>query len=530
MPRGLARDEQEIHELAFARHAGRERRSDGYAGPDRNGIQAGQRQARGDETVDQPVLPGLLRLPRVHRRPTEREPPALDRLARRHGTWNGRCVLGAVGLLGHGASLAKMELAVPPTSPAGAPPPRLRPPTPRVALVIVASMLLGLVILVAASAVKPFLLGALLVYLLAPLVEWIARFGVPRGLAVLFVFVGVVAVIVLVATLALTPLIQQLRLFVGDLPEIAAGLRTALERSYADLRLPDDMRDVIDGFVDDAGRGLGGLDLGALVSPLVSLVGAITAYAILPAWLFFLLKDRLRLTDALERALPVGWRGDVFAVLAVSNRVFGMWIRGQVILGGVVGIATFIGLIGLSIWVDPIFGRYAVLLSIFAAVMELVPFIGPIIAAIPAVLIGLIVGPAPFLAALLLYLAIQQLENHILVPKIQGNAVELHPSAVLFALVVGASLGGILGAIVSLPIAAAARDIFRFLFHRLSDPPASVDEALRRVSERLPGAVRRSAVDAGASGWPAGGPLTVPPATIGPGVIAPRPPTSEDAP
>jgi len=425
-----------------------------------------------------------------------------------------------------------MENAVPPTSPAGVPPRRLRSPTPRVALVIVAAVLFGMVVLAAASAVKPFLLGALLVYLLAPVVERLARLGVHRGLAVLVVFGAVVAGIGLVSTLALTPLIQQLRLFVGDLPEIAAGLRTMLERFYADLRLPHEIRDVIDGFITDAGSGLGGLDLGAIVAPLVdsllSLVSTITAYAILPAWLFFLLKDRMRLADALERALPEGWRGDVFAVLAISNRVFGMWIRGQVILGGVVGIATVIGLMALSIWVDPVFGRYAVLLSIIAAVLELVPFIGPIIAAIPAVLIGLIVGPGPFLAALLLYLAIQQLENHILVPKIQGNAVELHPAAVLFALVVGASLGGIIGAIVSLPIAAAARDIFRFLFHRLSEPPSSVDEALWRVSDRLPGGVRRSAVEAGTSNWPAGRPPAVPSTDLDRGGVAPRTQAPED--
>jgi predicted PurR-regulated permease PerM len=352
----------------------------------------------------------------------------------------------------------------------------------------------------AAGAVKPFVLGVVLVYLLSPLVERVAGLGVPRAIAVLVVFVVAIAVVVIAGSIALAPLITQVRLFILELPDIAADLREALDDSYRSLNLTPEVRESIDHLLANAGAGLGGLDLGAIVSPLVtSIVGVlstITAYAILPAWLFFVLKDRLRLADALEASLPVTWRGDVFALFAIANRVFGNWVRGQLVLGATVGVFSYVGLMALSFLVDPVFGRYAVLLALVAGLLELVPFIGPIIAAIPAVLIGLTVGPAGFVAALLLYLAIQQLENNILVPKIQGDAVELHPSAVMLALVMGAAIGGILGAIVSLPIAAASRDIFRYAFHRVGEPPASVDESLARISPRLPAAMRRSAPEA----------------------------------
>ena len=76
---------------------------------------------------------------------------------------------------------------------------------------------------------------------------------------------------------------------------------------------------------------------------------------------------------------------------------------------------------------------------------------------------------------------IQQLENNLLVPKIQGDAVELHPSAVMFALVIGGAIAGLLGAILALPVTAAARDVFRYLFHRLDEPPATPDEAVARI-------------------------------------------------
>jgi predicted PurR-regulated permease PerM len=376
---------------------------------------------------------------------------------------------------------------------------RMPAPTSRVALTIAAGAVIALVTVLAASAIKPFVLGVLLVYLLAPLVERLARAGIPRGLAVLLVFAAVVVVVSVTLAVAMAPLITQIRLFFTDLPDLVAELRRSFTQFYDGLHLAPVVRDAIDNAITRAGSGIGGIDIGAIASPLVnSIVGVlstITAYAILPAWLFFVLKDRRRLADSLEASLPSAWRGDVFALFAIVDRVFGNWVRGLLVLGGSVGVLTFAGLTVLSFWVDPVFGRYAILLAIVAGLLELVPFIGPVIAAIPTVLIGLTAGPGGFLAALALWSVIQLLENNVLVPKIQGDAVELHPSAVLIALVVGAAIGGVIGAIVSLPIAAASRDMFRYAFHRVGDPAGSVDESLARISPALRASVRRSAVD-----------------------------------
>ncbi len=405
-------------------------------------------------------------------------------------------------------------------------------PTPRVAAVIAAGAVLLTVALLAAGAVKPFLLGVLLVYLLGPSVDRLARIGIPRGVAVLIVFAIVIGIVAVIGGIALAPLITQVQLFVKDLPGIASDLRRSLDEFYRNLNLSRDARDAIDSALANAGSSLRSVDLGSIVSPLVtSIVGVlstITAYAILPAWLFFVLKDRQRLGNALESSLPPAWRGDVFALFAIANRVFGNWVRGQLVLGATVGALVYLGLMVLATYVDPVFGRYAVLLALAAGVLELVPFIGPFIAAIPAVLIALTAGPGGVLATLVLYTAIQLLENNLLVPKIQGDAVELHPSAVMLALVVGAALAGILGAILSLPVAAAARDIFRYTFHRVGEPPASVDESLARISPRLPATLRRSTVSdsadddsaGGLRGTPASNPSSPPAAVLPPEPVA----------
>ncbi len=103
---------------------------------------------------------------------------------------------------------------------------------------------------------------------------------------------------------------------------------------------------------------------------------------------------------------------------------------------------------------------------------------------IPAVLLALTAGVEPAIAAVLLYVGIPQVENNVLVPKTQGDAVQLHPTIVMFALVVGGAIGGLMGAILALPIAAAGRDVFRYLFHRVDEPGASPSEALAIIAAR----------------------------------------------
>jgi predicted PurR-regulated permease PerM len=335
-----------------------------------------------------------------------------------------------------------------------------------VALVIGALVVLGFLLWQGREALSPFVVGLLLVYLLSPAVERLSRTGVPRWIAILVVYAVVILVIVQGLSFMLGPLVEQIRSFADDLP----GLVSNLERYYRGLDLPPQLREAIDHGLASLSDGI---DVGVLL-PVVNItagfVSSIFGYLIIPVWAFYLLKDRAALTAAADRSLPPAWRADAWAIVGIVERVFSQWIRGQLFLGATVGVATFIGLIVLNATVDPVFGRFALLLSIIAGVFELLPIIGPILAAVPAVLLALTAGPQAAIAALILYLLVQQLENNLLVPKIQGDAVELHPSIVMFSLVVGGAIAGLLGAILALPVTAAGRNVFRYLFRRLSPP------------------------------------------------------------
>ena len=385
--------------------------------------------------------------------------------------------------------------------------------SPRVVLVIAATAVIAVVLSLGSSALGPFMVGLVLAYLIDMPVERMARLGMPRWLALLIVYAIVVFVVVEAAVLTVRPLADELSTFIREFPTFTAQVSDI----YAHLDLAPTVRQAIDTWLAELGSGIAGLDPAALlpvVSGIAGIVGSIVGYVLIPVWIFYLIKDRPRLAAAAERSMPAAWWPDVDAVSGLVLRVFGQWVRGQLVLGVTVAIATFAGLILLSATVDPIFGRFAILLSVVAGVLELLPIIGPIIAAVPAVLLALTAGVDVAIAALILYTGIQQLENYFLVPKIQGDAVELHPSAVMFALVIGGAIAGLLGAILALPITAAARDVFRYLFHRFDDPPATPDEAVARIRAQPtivpdgaePDVGSEAGIDTGQAGPPTGSP------------------------
>ena len=359
----------------------------------------------------------------------------------------------------------------------------LGPLSPRVALVIVAAVVVGIVLYAGRSSLGPFIVGLIVAYLLDIPVERLSRTGLPRWISVLIVYVIAAVAIYQGLRVMLRPLADEISTFITEFPRFS----TQLADQYAHLDLPPVIRNAIDAAFKDLGSGLGSIDPTSLlpvITVAAGLLGTVVAYIIVPVWAFYLIKDRPALVAAAQRSLPAEWRPDVQAVSTLTLRVFGQWLRGQLFLGITVGVATFIGLTILSVTVDPVFGRFAIFLSVIAGVFELLPIIGPILSAIPAILLALTAGPQAALAALILYLIVQQVENNLLVPKIQGDAVELHPTIVMVALVVGGSIGGLLGAILALPIAAASRDVFRYVFHRVDVPPATPDEALAMIRER----------------------------------------------
>ena len=377
--------------------------------------------------------------------------------------------------------------------------PRFSALSPRVALLIGAAVVIGLLLWMARDNLRPFIVGLLLVYLLDPPVRWLTRRGLRRSLAILLVYVVAITGLVAVprrdadAADQRDPAVH--RRLPSSRPSSSSSSRTC-RTLRATSRSPIAIRDWIDALIaEDPSEGGGGGRSSTCASSCRSspepgsLIGAIFGYVILPVWVFYLLKDRVALVGAVRPRAAVGLAVRHVGDPADRRADFGQWVRGQLILGFAVGLFTFVGLTVLSHWSIRSSAATRSCCRSSRASSSCVPIIGPIISAIPAVLIAATAGIEPAIAALVLYTLVQQVENNFLVPKIQGDAVELHPAAVIFAIVIGGALAGLLGAILALPITAAGRDVVRYLFRRLSpDAPDALATSIHGLGlERHPG-------------------------------------------
>jgi predicted PurR-regulated permease PerM len=329
----------------------------------------------------------------------------------------------------------------------------------------------------ARGALPAFVIGLALAFVLDPAVTLMASRGVPRWAGVLVMYLAVVAVVWALIAFALPPISRQTREFIAHIPELGSavsGIEKGLADWYAGLPLPTELRDMIDEQLAASGEVIANF-LRGLVAPTVSAVVRAATFVlgliVIPVWLFFVLKDREAFSRRVAGATPYSWRADIENLLGLLGRVGGRWVRGQLLLGGSIFLATAIGLTILTLIGFTQFGQFTLVLALIAGVLEWFPIIGPIISAIPAILIGLSIGFPAAVAAAILYTAIQQLENNILVPKVMGDAVELHPAVMILALVVGGALFGIGGAILAAPAVAAGRDLYRYGFHRFGGAP-----------------------------------------------------------
>jgi predicted PurR-regulated permease PerM len=329
----------------------------------------------------------------------------------------------------------------------------------------------------ARGALPAFFIGLALAFVLDPIVTLLARQGAPRWAGVLVAYVAVVLVLWAVIAFAVPPIARQTTEFIEHLPAFGAAVgdvERGLVEWYRDLPLPDELRATVDAQVAASGQAVADV-LRALLAPTLTAVLRAATFVfglvVIPVWLFFVLKDREGFSRSVAGALPPSWRPDAENLLALLARVGGRWVRGQLLLGGSIFLATVIGLTILTAIGFSEFGQFTLVLALIAGVLEWFPIIGPIIAAVPAILIGLTISFPAAAAAALLYTAIQQLENNILVPKVLGDAIELHPAVMIVALVVGGALFGIGGAILAAPVVASGRDLYRYGFHRLGGQP-----------------------------------------------------------
>ncbi|HET6262532.1 MAG TPA: AI-2E family transporter [Chloroflexia bacterium] len=273
------------------------------------------------------------------------------------------------------------------------------------------------------DALGPFIIALVLAYLMLPLVDRLSRF-LPRVVAILAVYaVFIGSVWALIAWLA--PVVgYQVGELVKQAPtysEQAQGWGQDAMAWYQSLPISDDMRQSIENGLRNSVGAIGSaVQQGVLntLSAVSRAMGFIVGLLIIPFWLFYTLKDKDRGINAFNNMLPHAWRTDVWRIVRIINGVLSSYIRGQLLLGLIVGVATFIGMLIVG-------ARYPVVLAIISGITEIIPVVGPVLGAIPGLILAAFhpEGWVMVLKVLAVYVLVQQLENNLLVPKIQGDSV-----------------------------------------------------------------------------------------------------------
>ncbi len=341
------------------------------------------------------------------------------------------------------------------------------------------------------SALTPFIIGLVMAYLMLPLVNRLDG-HMPRWAAILIVYGITFGSLGIALAYIIPAAITQISQVIESIPGWYNGGREEVERLFARFQreAPEEVRLRVQEQLQqiqqtaEANATAYASSVGAfLFNSVRSIFGTLTfllGFLIIPFFLFYILMDTSRMPDAINRMLHPRIRADFWNTLRIVDSVFGKYIRGQLILGLIVGIMSFIGLQALNLF-TPYEVRFTLLLALVAAVGELIPVIGPIISAIPAIIVGSTDGFDTALAVTVLYVLIQQIENQVLVPRIVGNTLKLHAAILMALLVIASQVGGLFLVILVAPLTAIIRDIFVYYHQRLQEPPVAPDVAIAPV-------------------------------------------------
>jgi predicted PurR-regulated permease PerM len=363
---------------------------------------------------------------------------------------------------------------------ATATPPRVLVPR-WVQLVLLPLALLALWALARASGkvLLIFMVAAVIALILNPAVAFLQRRSrLPRGLAVLAVYLAFFLTLAGIGLLLANPISNQVRTFTKNLPQIRdeankriATLQNELNQQGFHLDLVKQGKTALQSIEAKVAKSAGKLVSfgGALVTEIANAIFDLVLVFVLSV---YMLLYGQRIGALVRRVMPDGdgTRADDYPHLvqrAVSRYVGGQLLF-SIVMGASAGLALYVfGLLGIF----PDGRKYGLALGVFYGVMELVPYVGPILGAIPAVLIALFTNPISAVWVVLLFIALQQLEGHVVAPQIFGHTLRINPLLVIFALLIGLQLYGVVGALVALPIAAVLRETAVYLSRHLTLEP-----------------------------------------------------------
>lgn len=308
----------------------------------------------------------------------------------------------------------------------------------------------------------PFLIGAVIAYILNPLVDSLERRGAPRvaGIVIVYAFVSIIFTLISVYLIPITT--RQLERMSEDFPTQIRSLEllvTDLYARYHTVPLPESVRESLDSIVQQW-EGFLASTVSRAIDATVGLLHQLPNLVLAPVLAFYFSRDKDEIRRKVISWIPAKSREEVSNLLGEIDAVVGGFVRGQLLVAMVM-----VALISIGLWLTGI--EFWFPIGVAAGILDVIPYFGPLLGAIPALVIAVLKSPLRAVYVVIVFAVANQIESAVLTPRIVSGYVGLHPLVVIFALMLGARMFGLLGMMVAVPVAGMIRVIARYAWLKL---------------------------------------------------------------
>lgn len=311
----------------------------------------------------------------------------------------------------------------------------------------------------------PFALGGILAYALTPAARYLNNRGFSWKTSVLIIFLALFIFFIVIFFLVIPEAVSQFRSLTSHLPEYTSkiiDIAKTIDERYPSLGISE----AIEEFMINLSSNLQSY-LTTILSNIVNLFSLIMSiifmgFVLTPFILYYFMADAVKIRRALIRLFPAQNRKEFVNLIRLTDKIVGNFIRGRLLVSLFVGVCVTIGLFLLNI-------EFSLVIGVIAGLLDIIPYLGPIIGAIPALIFAGTKSIWLVVAVALLFGGINLIEGTFIAPKFMGKEVGLHPVTVLFALLVGGELFGALGVIVSIPVAGVLKALYLHNRKRIQD-------------------------------------------------------------
>lgn len=297
-----------------------------------------------------------------------------------------------------------------------------------------------------------FFVALILASAVDPWVDWMKTKKIPRSIGILLIYLVLFAIIGIIVITIIPPIIQQIIDLTNNLPQYLDKVLSFFSKVQNKSGILESVKTSLGAITSSLQTAAGGI-----FSTVTGIFGSIFSFFLVLVLTFYMAVEENAIKKLVWSLAPSKHQPYIMQLINRMQKKIGLWLRGQLILCFVIFAMDFVGLSILHV-------KYALVLSLIAGLTEFIPYVGPILGAIPAVFLAFNQSPMLALFVAVLFYIVQLVENNILVPKIMEKAVGLNPIVSIAALMIGYNLAGVVGAILSIPVTTAASVFFKDMF------------------------------------------------------------------